>query len=144
MNKKESKAFTLIEILLVIVIIGVLSGMVVTRLSGRSREAKITRAHSDMRGNLSLALDLFEHDCGRYPTNDEGLSALVVDSGISGWKGPYVKGQLSRDPWGNHYAYGLHSEDSRQYIISSAGPDGQTGTEDDLSFGGIDEDDLPS
>jgi len=144
MKRKEHKAFTLIEILLVIVIIGILSGMVVTRLSGRSREAKVARAQSDMKGNLSLALDLFEHDCGRYPTNDEGLSALVIDPGISGWKGPYVKGQLSRDPWGTHYMYSLHSEDSGRYIISSAGPDGQTGTGDDLSFGGIDEDDLPS
>lgn len=144
MQRNKDKAFTLIEILLVIVIIGVLSGMVVTRLAGRSQEAKITRAQSDMKGNLSLALDLFEHDCGRYPSNDEGLSALVVNPEVSGWKGPYVKGQLSRDPWGNHYSYGLHSEDSRRYIISSAGPDGQAGTGDDLSFGGINEDDLPS
>ena len=143
MKKKRKSGFTLIEVLLVIVIIGVLSGMIIARLSGRSREAKITRAKSDMNGNLSLALDLFEHDCGRYPSNDEGLSSLVIDPDISGWRGPYVKGSLNRDPWDNHYSYSLNAEDSRRYILSSNGPDGESGTEDDLTFGGINEDDLP-
>lgn len=143
MNRRNKQGFTLIEVLLVIVIIGVLSGMVITRLSGRSQEAKITRVESDLKGSISLALDLYEHDVGRYPTTDEGLSALLVDPGVSGWRGPYLKGGLSRDPWGNHYSYSLNPDDSRRYYISSAGPDGQSGTEDDISFGGINEDDLP-
>ncbi len=143
MEKKRKSGFTLIEMLLVIVIIGVLAGMIVTKLSGRSRDAKITRAKSDLKGSLSLSLDLFEYDCGRYPSSDEGLSALVTDPGISGWKGSYIKGALSRDPWGNHYLYSLNPEDPSRYSLTSNGPDGQTGTNDDITFGGVDEDDLP-
>ncbi len=143
MEKKRKSGFTLIEMLLVVVIISVLTGMIVTRLSGRSREAKITRVKSDLKGSLSLALDLFEYDCGRYPSSDEGLKALVTNPGISGWKGPYVKGALSRDPWGNHYRYSLNPEDPQRYSLGSNGPDEQTGTDDDITFGEIDENDLP-
>jgi len=128
----RSGGFTLIEMLLVIVIIGVLAGMVVTSLSGRSKEARITRARADIRGNLSRALDLFEQDVGRYPTSDEGLNALVTDPGITGWKGPYLKGGLMNDPWGKAYNYNLDSENSNIYILSSAGPDGQAGNDDDI------------
>jgi len=125
------RAFTLIEMLLVIVIIGILAGAVVTSLSGRSQEAKLTRARADISGNLSLALDLFEQDVGRYPSNEEGLAALVEDPGVDGWKGPYLKGGLKDDPWGHAYSYALDPEDQRQYVLKSAGPDGNPGTEDD-------------
>lgn len=139
MGRLPRGGFTLIEVLLVIVIIGILSGMIVTRLSGRSQEAKITRAESDMKGSLSLALDLFEQDVGHYPTNEDGLRSLVANTGgVPGWKGPYVKGGLGKDPWGNDYQYALNPNDSRRYSLSSAGPDGQQGTEDDISFGDTD------
>lgn len=129
---KNKKAFTLVEMLLVIVIIGVLAGTVVTSLSGRSQQAKVTRAQTDIRGSLALALDLFEQDTGRYPTSDEGLVALVRDPGVLGWRGPYVKGGLKADPWGNQYIYQLDSSQTGLYTLSSAGPDGQQGTEDDI------------
>jgi len=133
LNKCKRRGFTLIEMLLVIVIIGVLAGMVVTSLSGRSKEAKITRAKADIRGNLSLALDLFEQDVGRYPTSDEGLKALVTDPGnLTGWKGPYLKGGLMNDPWGNAYNYTLDSDNPNIYTLSSNGPDGQSGNDDDI------------
>ena len=131
--ENRQRAFTLIEILLVIVIIGVLTGMVATRLSGRSNEARIARAQVDIRGQLSLALDLFEQDTGRYPTEDEGLQSLVADTGIAGWKGPYVKGELKPDPWENEYVYSIDPDDIRLYRLMSAGPDGQVGTEDDIT-----------
>jgi len=127
------KAFTLVEVLLVIVIIGVLAGMLVARLSGRSQEARITRAQADIRGTLSLALDLFEQDIGRYPTTEEGLEALVVDPGLPGWKRPYLKGGLKPDPWKNAYIYSNDPEDPAQYTLLSLGPDGQMGTEDDIT-----------
>lgn len=137
MNEKthtvSNKAFTLVEVLLVIVIIGVLAGMLVARLSGRSQEARITRAQADIRGTLSLALDLFEQDVGRYPTTEEGLEALVVDPGLPGWKRPYLKGGLKSDPWKNAYVYRNDSDDPTQYELLSAGPDGQMGTEDDIT-----------
>jgi general secretion pathway protein G len=129
---KQKKAFTLVEMLLVIVIIGVLAGTVVTSLSGRSQQAKITRAQADIRGSLALALDLFEQDTGRYPTNEEGLMALVRDLGVPGWQGPYLRGGLKADPWGNQYVYQLDSSQTGLYRLSSAGPDGQHGTEDDI------------
>jgi general secretion pathway protein G len=128
----RTRAFTLVEILLVIVIIGVLAGMLVARLSGRTQEAKITRAQADVAGQLSLALDLFEQDTGRYPTEEEGLAALVDDPGLESWKGPYLKGRLKPDPWGNPYIYRLDSEHPGMYVLSSAGPDGQSGNEDDI------------
>jgi general secretion pathway protein G len=131
-QKKCKMAFTLVEMLLVIVIIGVLAGTVVTSLSGRSQQAKITRAQADIRGSLALALDLFEQDTGRYPTAEEGIMALVRDPGVQGWQGPYLKGGIKADPWGNQYIYQLDSSQTGLYKLSSAGPDGQHGTEDDI------------
>ncbi len=131
-TNRRRGAFTLVEILLVIVIIGVLTGMLVVRLSGRTQEARIARAQADVRGQLSLALDLFEQDVGRYPTTDEGLSILIEDPGLVGWKGPYLKGGLKPDPWGNSYSYMSDPEDRGQYTLISAGPDGQAGTDDDI------------
>ncbi|MGE5608219.1 MAG: type II secretion system major pseudopilin GspG [Bacillota bacterium] len=129
---KSTRGFTLIEMLLVIVIIGVLAGAIVVGLSGRSEEARITRAKADLSGSLSLALDLFDQDVGRYPTADEGLKALVEDTGIAGWKGPYLKGGLRADPWGHEYHYELDPQHARQYLLRSAGPDGQLNSEDDV------------
>lgn len=126
------KAFTLIEVLLVIVIVGIMAGMMVIKLSGRSQEARITRAQSDIRGTLSLALDMFEQDLGRYPTTEEGLESLVSDPDIPGWKGPYLKGELKEDPWGNPYVYSLDSEGTAKYELNSSGPDGMAGTDDDI------------
>ena len=131
-NARGRKGFTLVEMLLVVVIIGILAGMIVTNLSGRSREAKIARAQSDIRGQLSLALDLFEQDMDRFPTTEEGLEALVEDPGIPGWKGPYLKGELKGDPWDSPYIYQQDPEKPTVYELSSAGPDREPGTEDDI------------
>lgn len=131
------RAFTLIEMLLVVTIIGVLAGVIATSLSGRSEEARVARARADITGSISLALDLFERDTGRYPTTDEGLAALVTNPGIDGWKGPYLKNGLKPDPWGRAYVYALSSATSEtevaQYQLSSMGKDGQQGTEDDVT-----------
>ena len=124
--------FTLVEVMVVIIIIGILAGMLVPRLAGRTQEAKVARAQSDIRGQISLALDLFEQDVGRYPTAEEGLNVLVTDPGITGWKGPYFKGELKPDPWGVPYSYTL-STTGIGYILVSAGPDRQLGTADDIA-----------
>jgi len=125
-------AFTLVEVLLVVVIIGILAGLLVVRLTGRSEEARIARAQADVRGQLSLALSLFEQDTGRLPTAEEGLAALVTDPGVPGWKGSYLQGDLKPDPWGTAYSYSLDPDHPGQYILVSAGPDRQLGTDDDI------------
>ncbi len=132
LKRTYRRGFTLVEVLLVIVIIGILAGMLVARLSGRSEEARLTRAKADIEGSLSLALDLFEQDMGRYPTADEGLAALVGNPGLDGWKGPYLKGDLKGDPWGTAYSYTIDTEDPGRYHLTSAGPDKRLGTSDDI------------
>ena len=130
---RDRTGFTLVEMLLVVVIIGILSGTVAISLSGRSQEARVTRARADIE-SLSQALQLFEHDTGRYPTSNEGLQALMEDPGVAGWKGSYLIGGLKPDPWGTPYAYSRDPEGPEHYSIRSAGPDGQLGSEDDISL----------
>ena len=125
-------AFTLVEILLVVVIIGVLASVLVPKLSGHSQKARITAARADIRTQLGTALDNFELDTGRYPSDEEGLAALMQNPGVQGWDGPYLKTELRPDPWGNEYVYRLDREHPGIYLLSSAGPDGQQGTEDDI------------
>lgn len=132
-SRKTGGAFTLVEVLLVIIIIGILAGMLVARLSGRSEEARVTRARADMQGTLSLALDLFEQDVGRYPSTQEGLTALVENPGAAGWKGPYLKDGVRPDPWGSQYAYALDPDDPGKYTLTCAGPDKQLGSSDDIA-----------
>ena len=91
------RGFTLIEMLLVIVIIGILAGVLIPGLAGRSQEARIARAKSDL-NTISLALDMFEQDIGSYPTSDQGLTALATAPNVAGWKGPYLKTGLKPDP----------------------------------------------
>lgn len=132
MNKRQVRAFTLVEMLLVIIIIGVLAGGLALSLSGRSEEAKVTRAKADLAGQLSLALDLFEQDMGRYPTTEEGLQALINHIDDPVWKGPYLKTGLKPDPWGQDYVYEYNAE-SKTYTVKSNGPDKKAGTDDDIT-----------
>lgn len=130
MNK--IKAFTLIELMLVVIIIGVLVAMVVPRLAGRSEEARITAAKADINANIALALDLFELDNGRYPASQEGLNALKNNPGnLANWKGPYIK-KLNVDPWGKPYKYNSPGKHNNDYDLFSLGKDGLEGTTDDI------------
>ncbi len=131
-SDSNGRGFTLVEVLLVIVVIGILAGMVVTRLSGRTQEARVTRAKADMSGQLSLALDLYEQDVGRYPATEEGLAVLVSNPGVPGWRGPYVKNGLKPDSWGTPYSYAYDPSGRGGYKLVCAGPDGSFGTEDDI------------
>jgi len=124
------RAFTLIELMLVVIIIGVLSAMVVPRLAGRSEQARVQAAKTDINSSIPLALDLYEMDMGSYP---ESLDYLRTRPGTGdGWRGPYLK-KKPVDPWGKSYIYkapGEYNQDG--YDLSSAGPDGQPGTTDDI------------
>lgn len=127
------RMFTLLELLLVLVILTALAGVVVPRFAQRGEQARITAALSDI-ASLEIALDAFEIDTGRYPTNDEGLRALIERPGdVRQWNGPYIRRGVPRDPWGNPYNYrqpGLHNPNS--YDLWSYGSDGQDGTDDDI------------
>lgn len=126
-------AFTLIELMLVVIIIGVLVAMVMPRLVGRSQQARIAAAEADIQANIALALDLFELDMGRYPTTEEGLTALRQYSGQDKdrWKGPYLK-KMPGDPWGKDYIYKCPGSHNNDYDLYSLGSNGIEGDEDDI------------
>jgi general secretion pathway protein G len=126
--------FTLIELLLVLVILGILAAIVVPKFSGRTEQAKVTAAQSQI-ATFGTALDAFEVDNGYYPKGKNGLQDLVQQPrDATSWKGPYLKGEIPPDPWGHAYVYespGKHNPTS--YDVMSAGPDGRAGSEDDIN-----------
>ena len=132
---KNNQGFTLVELMLVVIIIGILVAMVAPRLTGKSRQARIAAAQADINAHLSTALDLFELGVGRFPTTQEGLAALrTAPSGATGWKGPYLKRDVPKDPWGRKYAYRSPGQHNREdYDLFSYGPDGVEGGDDDVT-----------
>lgn len=124
-------AFTLIELLLVLVILGVLAAIVVPKLAGRSEDAKIKAAAAEI-AILEGSLDQFEIDVSRYPTTEEGLRALVEPPGnAEGWRGPYVKKGVPTDPWNRPYNYSYPgSNNPSGFDLYSLGPDGREGGDD--------------
>jgi general secretion pathway protein G len=128
-KQRRQGGFTLVEIMVVVVIIGILGMLVVPKLLGRTGEARVTAARTDI-ATLMQALKLYKLDNQRYPTTEQGLQSLVQKptSGpaANGWKeGGYVE-KLPKDPWGNNYQYlqpGLHGE----IDVFSLGADGQPG-----------------
>jgi len=131
------KAYTLIELLLVITIISVLAAIVVPRFFGRSQQARIIAARQTIIGTFGVAMDLFEQDIGRYPNADEGLNALIFDPQLNNWNGPYIKSaDVPLDPWHNPYQYNYPSQLTQSeflYDIVSAGPDAIFGNNDDIT-----------
>ena len=136
--RRRRRAFTLVELMLVVVIIGVLAAMVVPRLAGRTEQAKVARATSDL-ASIGLALDLYELDAGRYPDTLNELVAREAPSHLSEeararWNGPYLKKGLPKDPWGRPYDYKKDSQHHQDYDLSSLGPDGQPGHDDVVNW----------
>lgn len=131
--RQQQRGFTLIELLLVLAILGILAVVVVPKFTGRSQQAKIAAARTDI-ANLELATDAFEIDCSRYPTTEEGIQALVQQpSDLPEWKGPYLKRGVPKDPWHNPYGYACPGQhNTHGYDLYSFGPDGQEGGGDDI------------
>jgi general secretion pathway protein G len=121
--------FTLLEIMVVVVILGILAALVLPNVMGRIGQAQATKVKADIQG-YETALSLFKLDNFKYPTTDQGLEALVkqpADPSIRNWKdGGYIR-SLKKDPWGNNYQYvypGTHSSD---YDLFTLGADNQPG-----------------
>ena len=127
-------AFTLVEMLLVLVILAVLAAIVIPKFSGRTQQAKITAATSQI-NSIEMALDAFEVDNGYYPTGASGLGALLDQpNNAPNWKGPYLKKGVPADPWGNPYLYTYPGKNNPQgYDLMSVGPDGREGGGDDIT-----------
>jgi general secretion pathway protein G len=130
----DQRGFTLIEIMVVIVILGILAGLIIPRIMGRPEEARRMKARIQLE-SLETALKLYKLDNGNYPSTEQGLQALVEAPTVGvlprAWrKGGYLeKGKVPMDPWGNEYVYlspGLHGD----YDLTSYGSDRQPGGED--------------
>lgn len=133
-HPQQQRGFTLIEIMVVVVIIGILIGLVAPQILGRVDEARVTAAHSDI-STLEQALEMYRLDNGRYPTTDQGLEALIERPSSPPeprhWsRDGYLKTRrLPVDPWGNPYLY-LSSDDGYRFELYSLGADGREGGED--------------
>lgn len=127
---RDQDGFTLIEIMVVILIIGLLALMVVPRLRGVADRAKRTKAQADIQ-ELKQALDRYYLDNGSYPTTDQGLQALVTPPSGGRLPSNYEQGgyieKLPNDPWGNQYFY---QSDGSTYALKSFGPDGVQSADD--------------
>lgn len=129
---KSTSGFTLTEIMLVVVIIGILAALVIPKIAGSSERARVTAAQADINGGIKSALGQYEVDNGFYPRNLQDL--ITAPSNAKNWHGPYFDPpKLPVDPWGNAYVYyfpGKHNASS--YDLLSVGADGKEGTDDDV------------
>jgi general secretion pathway protein G len=121
--------FTLVELIVVMVIIGLLASFVYVKFIGRVGESKQNAAKAQIE-IFNQALELYRLDTGQYPSSEQGLNALNEDPGIENWAGPYLKKAVPNDPWKRPYHYqspGNHGD----YDLSSYGADGSPGGEDE-------------
>jgi general secretion pathway protein G len=123
MGEEAPAGFTLIELLVVLAILGLMIAVVTPQVLKYLGKAKIDTARIEMR-NMETALDLYLIDVGRYPTQQEGLDALVKNpGGLQGWHGPYLKtNRVPVDPWGHSYQYRVPGQQG-DYDLYTLGPD---------------------
>ncbi|MEH6564818.1 MAG: type II secretion system major pseudopilin GspG [Halopseudomonas sp.] len=131
--RAAQRGFTLIEIMVVVVILGILAAVVVPRVMDRPDQARTTKAQSDIRA-LESALNLYRLDNFNYPTTEQGLNALVrMPTGQNAprnWRTGGYLDRLQKDPWGNDYQYQTPGRDGRMFDLYSLGADGSPGGTD--------------
>lgn len=138
-RRLRTRAFTLMEVLMVVVILGLLAALVVPNLFGTRKGAEIDLTRAKINGSIRSSLELYRNHMGRYPTSDEGLAALVEppddDEEAERWRGPYITDLKDlKDAWGNELIFESPGEYNEQgYDLSSSGPDGDSGNEDDIT-----------
>jgi general secretion pathway protein G len=139
MTRKERKkrvryGFTMVELMAMLIIIGLLATLVVTKVASKIDQARETTTKANLKA-LAAAVNQFRMDTARFPNEDEGLLALIEQpSDVETWEpGGYLETtEINKDGWGNEFIYELYPESGKQFVIRSMGPDGEEGTEDDL------------
>ena len=128
-NPAHQRGFTLIEIMVVVIIIGLLAAVIVPSVINKVDEARVSKAKADIQ-SLETALTMFRLDNSKYPTTDQGLQALIVqptDPSIRHWRvGGYLQ-RVSKDPWGAEYQYVYPGTHGKEYDLYTLGSDGQPG-----------------
>jgi general secretion pathway protein G len=126
MSPKEARGFTLLELLVVVVIIGLLAGFVAPRYFGQVGKSEVNVAKAQLDA-LEKALDQYRLDIGKYPDTELGLKALVhKPASEPKWAGPYLRREVPVDPWGRAYLYKIPGE-KHEYDLVSFGRDGRPG-----------------
>jgi general secretion pathway protein G len=136
--RRSRRGFTLVELLLVLVILGILASLVLPKFTGRTEQARVTAAQTQI-STFGTALDAFEVDTGSYPRGQDGLNQLVAaPADVPNWRGPYLKSDIPADPWGRPYIYEFPGRlNPAGYDLRSMGPDGQPNTADDIVNGRV-------
>lgn len=145
---KSEKGFTLIELMIVVVIVGILATLLIPKIMERPEEARRIKAKADIK-TIESALKLYKLDNGAYPSTEQGLEALITKPETSPvpnkWReGGYIEGkEVPKDPWGNPFYYTSPGTDGGEYNINSYGADGEpggSGKDADISSAELDKD----
>ena len=131
--ERRDAGYTLTEMLVVIVIIALIAAVLTPSLLGQLARARAKTASLQL-DTTTTSLEMFKDDIGRYPTEGEGLKALVVDPGIQGWLGPYLKSDKAlNDPWGHPIVYTATADGATVTMLGADGKPGGKGADQDLT-----------
>lgn len=130
-RKKKRLGFTMLEVMAVLIIIGLLATLVATQVASKIDKARVRTSFANLK-TLHTAVNQFKMDTGRYPTEEEGLTALIEQpTDVSGWEpGGYLETtEIPKDAWGRDFFYQLYPESGKPFVIISYGADGEEGGE---------------